>query len=39
MMGVAERPHRGSMHRSPSGWFGQVMQRSDDGGQTWEPSR
>jgi photosystem II stability/assembly factor-like uncharacterized protein len=20
-----------------SGWFGQVMQRSDDGGQTWEP--
>ncbi len=20
-----------------SGWFGQVMQRSDDGGKTWEP--
>src|SRR5438105_13060852 len=20
----------------PSGWFGQVMQRSDDGGQAWE---
>src|SRR6516225_11800586 len=20
-----------------SGWFGQVIQRSDDGGQTWQP--
>ncbi len=20
-----------------SGWFGQMIQRSDDGGQTWEP--
>ena len=27
----------GSTPRSRSGWFGQLIQRSDDGGQTWEP--
>jgi len=23
------------MHRKTSGWFGQIIQRSDDGGKTW----
>ena len=32
------RPTRtGSTPRSRSGWFGQVIQRSDDGGATWKP--
>ena len=25
------------MRRSRSGWFGQLIQRSNDGGKTWEP--
>jgi photosystem II stability/assembly factor-like uncharacterized protein len=30
-------PHRIYASQT-SGWFGQVIQRSDDGGQTWEPA-
>jgi photosystem II stability/assembly factor-like uncharacterized protein len=36
MKGSPADPNRIYASQS-SGWFGQVMQRSDDGGQTWEP--
>ena len=35
--GLAGRSRTGSTRRSRSGWFGQMIQRSDDGGKTWEP--
>ena len=35
---TARRPiPTGCTRRSPSGWFGQVIQRSDDGGAAWKP--
>ncbi len=36
MKGSAADPNRVYASQS-SGWFGQVVQRSDDGGQTWNP--
>lgn len=36
MKGSAVNPNRIYASQS-SGWFGQIIQRSDDGGQTWEP--
>ena len=34
--GIARRPDRLYASQS-SGWFGQIIQRSNDGGKTWEP--
>ncbi len=36
LKGSAVNPNRIYASQS-SGWFGQIMQRSDDGGSTWEP--
>src|SRR3954447_636109 len=36
MKGSAADPNRIYASQS-SGWFGQIMQRSDDGGKTWNP--
>lgn len=36
MNGSAVNPNRLYASQS-SGWFGQIIQRSDDGGETWEP--
>ncbi len=36
LKGSAVNPNRIYASQS-SGWFGQIIQRSDDGGSTWEP--
>ncbi|HRV95798.1 MAG TPA: exo-alpha-sialidase, partial [Anaerolineae bacterium] len=36
LKGSAVDPNRIYVSQS-SGWFGQLLQRSDDGGQSWEP--
>ena len=36
--GIAGEPGPACTRRRSSGWFGQIIQRSDDGGKTWAPT-